>query len=492
MLGTLAAMLLVTFAAPSSAIAADDDEKKPARTYTDTEIEALQDLANRVMKLEERQQDSEKQAAAKEKQEDQKSLQERVSKLEKTSAVQTWDASKMLSFSTPDGNFTARIGGRFFFVYRNIFDGPNSGVPNKDSFLIDTARVQVEGSFYQDYYYRLEAEGKSGTNGGAMQFNEVFLGWRGLGDWLAVQAGVFKAPLSQEETTSSRFIDFAERSVLNRISIGREPQFQLYGSLLEKVVEWHAGLMNGPTFRETTKFIADNNDEKDCYLRVFLTPLRNADLPLLQKLRIGVDGSRGKRDDAASVTVAAVTSGDLGLANLLPAGPPTIFIRGTQTREHLNFSWLYGPMSLRAEYARVRYEIDGGNDGAFVQKAWYVAGTYILTGEEKPLESRIKPKNNFDPLAGGWGAWELAFRYAVIDGGDGVAAGVYPAHNNSNPLSNTRTTEYTFGINWWMAPNVAVRFNWEHLIYDADQPYGRNGALKRAQDVLYIRWQIDF
>src|SRR5436190_10753438 len=104
-----------------AAYANDGDEPKTTpRTYTQAEVEALLDLATRVSKLEDMAQDAEleklRKAAEKEKQADQESLPSRVSKLEKLVSENkpTWDSSKMLSFSTPDGNFTAKIGGRLY------------------------------------------------------------------------------------------------------------------------------------------------------------------------------------------------------------------------------------------------------------------------------------------------------------------------------------------------------------------------------------------
>src|SRR5258705_3211862 len=112
-----------------AAYADDGDEAKTTpRQYSKAEIEALQDLANRVLKLEELQQDAEleklRKAAEKEKQDDQASLPGRVGKLEKQFAENkpTYDSSKMLTFATPDGNFTAKIGGRIYFVCRHIMD----------------------------------------------------------------------------------------------------------------------------------------------------------------------------------------------------------------------------------------------------------------------------------------------------------------------------------------------------------------------------------
>jgi phosphate-selective porin OprO and OprP len=491
-----------------AAFADDDDEAKtPARTYTQAEVEALQDLANRVLKLEELQQDAEleklKAAAARQKQDEQKNLPERVSKLEKQmgSAGQTYDASKMLTFSTPDGNFTAKIGGRIYFVYRHIFDradrgngtgaGQNSGAP--DSFIIDTARFQLDGTFFRDFFYRVEGEAKSGetVNGvlstGFFRTKDVYIGWQGLGDWLTIQAGQFKCPLSQEETCSSRFIDFAERSILNRLVPGHVQGVMAKGALFDKVIEWNFGYMNGAVNRDSDRGSLDTTDEKDVFGRIFITPMKHTDVAFLRQMRFGFDFSAGERDRAT--TVGDVSTGDLGLPVVLnytvAAGN---FIEGIQSRWLGNFSWVYGPASIRAEYLRVNAQLNGAaTSSQFHQVAWYISASFILTGEEKPLENRIKPKANFSPLDGNWGAFELAARWAVVDGRNGFHAGLGTAGTE-----NLKTTEYTIGINWWWSPNVAVRIDWERLIYDEDQPLGNHGALKRYADEIYIRWQIDF
>ena len=481
----------------------DDDAKTPARTYTQAEFEALQDLANRVLKLEEAQQDAEleklKAAAAKEKQDEQKNLPERVSKLEKQmgSAGQTWDSSKMLSFATPDGNFTAKVGGRIYFVYRHIFDRQDRGTGAlsgaADTFFVDTARIQLDGSFFKDFVYRVQSEAKSGEQATALagstnpvasfRTKDVWIAWQGLGDWFSIQAGQFKDPLSQEETTSSLFIDFAERSVLNRIVPGHVQGIMARGALFDKVIEWNLGLMNGAPNRDADRGSVDTNDEKDLFGRIFFTPLRNSNAALFKNTRIGFDFSRGRRSETA---VADVSSGDLGMPTLLDYTPGAAVLDGTQSRWLGNFSWVYGPASIRAEYLRVNARLRGAAENIFHQVAWYVSASYVLTGEEKPLENRIKPKNNFSPLDGNWGAFELAARWAVIDGRNGLDAGIAPAG------AQLKVTEYTIGINWWMAPNVAVRFDWERLVYDEDRSFGNGGAAKRQEDLLYIRWQIDF
>src|SRR4030095_5448233 len=182
--------------------------------------------------------------------------------------------------------------------------------------------------------------------------------------------------------------------------------------------------------------------------------MKSTGIALLKQLRIGFDFSRGARNRGATA-IADVSSGDLGLPTLLDYTPAAgVILDGVQSRWLGNFSWVYGPDSIPAEYLRVHAQTRGAAENIFHQVAWYISASYILTGEEKPLENRIKPKNNFSPLDGQWGAFELALRWAVIDGRNGIDAGLAPVG------AQLKVTEYTFGLNWWMAPNVAVRIDW--------------------------------
>ena len=492
-----------------AAYADDDEAKTTPRTYTQAEVEALLDLATRVTKLEEMQQDAEleklRKAAEKEKQDDQASLPGRVSKLEKQLAENkpTWDASKMLYFATPDGNFTAKIGGRLYVVYRHIMDWSSNGAtPNNnatsggpsaaDSFIIDSARFQLDGTFFKDFYYRIEGEAKSGetVNGvlstGFFRTKDVYMGWQGLGDWFQLQAGQFKMTLSQEETTSSRFIDFAERSILNRLVPGHIQGIRASGGLFDRTFEWYLGITNGSSVRDGDRGSLDTNDEKDYFGRFFVTPFKTMDVGFVKSLRLGFDFSYGKRDNP-STAPGSISSGDLGLPQILTVAPVggTVF-EGRQIREDFNFSWNYGSMNIRAEYLWIKNELEAATPlaAAHHQEAWYISTAYVLTGEEKTLENRIKPFNNFSPLDGQWGAWEIAARWAVVnqDNDTGIAGSA----------NQTHTTEYTLGINWWMTPNVRLMIDWERLTYDRDIVTGFNGALKRSEDEIYVRWQIDF
>lgn len=475
---------LFALALAGAAWAADD--RRPEATSEALNEDTWRQILERVRALEERQQDGElerlKKLAAQEREKEKEELPGRVSKLEKGQVKddELHAFKKWLSFESTDGNFTAKVGGRIYVVYRHIFDRDTTdgASTQNDSFVLDTARIQLDGTFFKDFYYRAEV---SSDRGGSVAPNDVYVGWSGLKPYFTLQGGQFKVPFSQEETTSSRFIDFAERSLLNRFVPGRDVGLMVFGDVAEGIFQWCLGVFNG-----TGKNVhPDNNDEFDVAGRVFVTPLKNSDVALLKQFRLGFDFTVGDQD--GPVAFGDVHTGDIGQVTFVDYNA-NAYQDGLRIRMDFGVSWLYGPASLRGEYMIAKWElIDTAPQSDYELRAWNVQATFLLTGEEKALENRVKPKNNLNPLEGGWGAWELALRYCAVDSSDGVDAGVM------NVGANEKIRQVTAGINWWWTSNVCVRFNWEHLMFDEDIANLKHGdKADDAQDVLYVRWQIDF
>ncbi len=479
--------VVLAFGLVETALATVDDESNAPSLVVDDN--SYLNLLERIQRLEERlegaQQDDEleklKRMAAQEKAKEIEELPARVSKIEKGQAKddELHAFKKWLTFESPDKNFTAKLGGRLYAVYRHVFERDTTGgaSTSNDAFVIDTARVQLDGSFFKDFIYRVEF---SSDRGGSVSPNDVYLAWAGLKPYVTLQGGQFKVPFSQEETTSSRFIDFAERSLLNRFVPGRDIGLMVSGDVAEGFVQWHLGIFNG-----AGKNAADNNDEFDAADRVYVKPLKGSGGELIKQFRLGFDFTVGDQD--GPVAFSDINTGDIGSVTFANYNA-NAYQDGLRTRMDVGVSWLYGPASLRGEYMIAKYKlIDAAPQSDYQPRAWNVQATFLLTGEPKALENRVKPKNNLNPLEGGWGAWEIALRYASVDASDAVDAGVMADG------SNEKTRQVTAGINWWWTSNMCVRINWEHLMFDEEIANLKHGnKADDTQDIFYVRWQIDF
>ncbi len=82
-----------------------------------------------------------------------------------------------------------------------------------------------------------------------------------------------------------------------------------------------------------------------------------------------------------------------------------------------------------------------------------------------------KPKSNFDPEKGTWGALELIARYSNLDLTDGMITG-----GDVDSISG--------GLNWYLNPNARLMFNYVHSEYDE--------GIDGDSDAFQMRVQFNF
>ncbi|MFN3485373.1 MAG: OprO/OprP family phosphate-selective porin, partial [Planctomycetota bacterium] len=342
------------------------------------------------------------------------------------------------------------------------------------------ARLEMSGDFQRDYEFKVQADfptgGASPTTG---TLQDGYLGWKRYPE-CSLRIGQFKQPFSQEETTSTRFIDFVERSVVNRLVPARDIGLMIHGRLFEKTLEYEGAFYNGQG-----RAVLDGNDEKDVALRLRVTPFAGTGIVFLKNLRIGVAGTFGDLD-SSSINGLDLTTTELGI-NVLDA--TTGSLDGHRTRLGVEFSWLYGPFGVRGEWIRRSTEVDIGaaEDERIDAEGWYLAGTWLLTGEDKPLENRVVAAHPFDPGAGHWGAFELAVRIASVRVDEKVFdLGVASAATNSNEVQTL-----TGGVNWYLTRTLRISADGVVERYDDEVDFG-NGRTEDGAWGALLRFQIDF
>jgi phosphate-selective porin OprO/OprP len=95
------------------------------------------------------------------------------------------------------------------------------------------------------------------------------------------------------------------------------------------------------------------------------------------------------------------------------------------------------------------------------------------------------PSDPFSIKSSGWGAWEIAGRYSVIDLNDrlGLADGV----------AGGKQTVYTAGLNWYANRNVRFMFNYLHGVIDRSSSVTVvNNNLGAKFDAVAMRTQVAF
>ncbi len=114
----------------------------------------------------------------------------------------------------------------------------------------------------------------------------------------------------------------------------------------------------------------------------------------------------------------------------------------------------YGPFHGQAEYMMAQVNGQGYTSADLLQ-GFYAQGGWFLTGETRPYDekkgvwNRLIPNANF--LQGdGWGAWEVAARYDMMD-------------MNTKNINGGAIDIGTFGINWYLTPRIRLMTDWVHV-----------------------------
>jgi phosphate-selective porin len=156
-------------------------------------------------------------------------------------------------------------------------------------FLIRRARLNLDGRFYRWIGFRIEAEFTEGVG-----LKDAYLDLAFLPE-ARLRLGQFKVPFSLEELTSSLFIDFVERSIINTLAPMRDRGIMLYGDLMQGAISYYLGGFNG-----TGEDTSDNNGDKDLAFRLAFAPFRSSDSFWLKGLQFAGDVTWGNEDSSTS------------------------------------------------------------------------------------------------------------------------------------------------------------------------------------------------
>ena len=347
-----------------------------------------------------------------------------------------------------DGNFRLSPVGRIQLDFRAYEPGGRNlpaagsaiGTDETNKFLVRRGRIGLAGTFYKYFDFFVEADFGQGAAGGdiSTSLTDAYLD---IHYWpeLRLRAGQFKVPFSYEELFSDNNIDFIERSVADNLVPSRDVGAMLYGSLFGGVVSYSTGIFNGAGQSK-----GETNDSKDLAGRLVLAPFKQSDNTWLKNLQIAGDVAWGDEDSGQSLQ--GKTDGQFVFFN-------RVTTRGDRLRYSGEAAYYYGPFALYGEYIQTEEERKGlGAKGTDLPdlngRGWYVTATYLLTGETKVPGQPVVPTKWASPVGPerGWGAWELAARFAKLD-------------FRAADIAGNRVNALTMGVNWYLTPNVKWLFN---------------------------------
>ncbi|SPJ14309.1 putative Phosphate-selective porin O and P [Syntrophobacter sp. SbD2] len=323
------------------------------------------------------------------------------------------------------------------------------------------------------------------TTGYTASFQDVWMGVKDIPFFGRIRAGQMYEPIGLEQQTVDNFNTFMEKALpQNALIPSRNLGLLTQNTACNDRLGWQAGYFfaqqtgtpyNGVATDATGDLFSPHVEATDVAVRLYALPWYENNGEHL--LHVGIGYQHRFRSDSQSPS----NPGWLDFSSypeaymFNPLVDTGYFLATGADVIDPEIALVCGPFSVQGEYTWMSVNDvslpaastsptsptwTSLNRGASFS-GWYAQASYFLTGEHRPyyLEAssrnyqatfgRIIPNANFNPRAGGIGAWEVAFRVSNLDLNDPAAR-----------FTGGDETDYTAGLNWYLNPNVMIKMNY--------------------------------
>lgn len=330
-----------------------------------------------------------------------------------------------LRLAASDGSFSTRLGGRIQ-ADGAFYDEDVAALGNGTK--IRRGRVFVSGKILRDWGYKLQMDFAGSGN----HIRDGYIDYRGFSAG-TLRVGNFKQPFSLDNMTSSKYVSFIERSLLQEAFV---PGRRIGAALLSGGANWSTAVGAFGDTVEGNEAPGEADSGFSLAGRATHAPVHGAAALLhlglslhYRQLPDGLDARYRTRPETNIAGVRLVDSGALSDVD-------------ARSSAALELAAAHGPLHLQGEYMVARTDADNGAaepsfSGHYLQAGWF------LTGESRAAAysgsggkfGAIKPRAD-------GGAWELTARFSGIDlSDDGVTGG--------------EQQSVTAGLSWY--PNAYLR-----------------------------------
>ncbi len=359
----------------------------------------------------------------------------------KVSAIQVGWSGEHFFLKSSDGSFLIQPYG-YVQADQRSYRGTNPPVNN---FVLRRARFGFQGKLGKHYDFALLADFAGSGN---LTPRDFYLN-ANYHPAVQFQFGQFKEPFAQEEMAGAAYLDFVERSLASLLypspTSFRSPGAMIHGDLIGGAVQYWLGAFNGKG-----NLTNNTTSTPEGVFRLRFYPFKNSSNAWLKGMAFGGAGTKGR-------SFRGAVPAERSLAAAIPTATFTFFntdaINGGVVRANGEFTWIKGPMAVRAEYNQTNQNRTGLGTGntnlpGVVGKGYYLTTTYLLTREDRPENGQPTPRHAFLEKDGhGMGAWELKFRYSNLQLEDGPMG---------TTAQRNRVDQFSSGINWY--PTKFVRY----------------------------------
>jgi phosphate-selective porin OprO/OprP len=364
---------------------------------------------------------------------------------------------------TPNGDNRLQIG---FVVQADGRFSTDDPPPITNTFVLRKVRPTFTGRVAKFIDFKVMPE----MAGGSVLLLDGYFDIR-FSPKLRLRSGKDKTPVGYELLISDAYLIFPERSLVSLLVPNRDVGFQAQGDLAGGKLVYSAGVFNGnPPDGANTIADIDTNNGKDLAGRVVIQPFKSATTTThaLSNFGFHLGGSAGRQ-------AGALASFRTSAGQTLFSFPATTIADGRRNRVSPAMFLYFKSFGAFAEYARTTQEIVAdGVPLTVTNQAWGAAASYVLTGEATS-ERGVRPRAPFDPVAGTWGALQVAARYAKLTLDDELLApGVATA--NASRIAQ----QVSLAVNWFLNNYVKIYATYERSAFSG-QRANENLILFRTQ-----------
>lgn len=326
------------------------------------------------------------------------------------------------------------------------------------------ARAGVEGELFRRIQFSIEREFSENLTNDPLrkstksQWKDVYVD-ANLTDAIQVRAGKFKVPFGLDQNSGESNLDFVYRSLGgNYLSPGRDIGGMVHGRLFKRGLNYWVGGFehdgeNSRSFKSSgAQTVVVGRGDQTYAARVTATVFRKTGIALLEEAEVGGSWATSQLSDEGFLPHGLRARTVMSQYTFFDR----MFVKGHRRRYGAEIDVAHGRVGARAEYMLVADSRDqqglGDENLSDVRgKAWYVLGSWVLTGENKtrPVEPRRGGIGR-----GGYGAFELTARFDALRF-DSVA-GQDPPFRNSRAetvypnADKVFTGGFTYYANRWV------------------------------------------
>jgi phosphate-selective porin OprO/OprP len=388
--------------------------------------------------------------------------------------------------------------------HQDFFQGLSG---NQGETAVDFRRLRLgtEGILYDQYEFAVELDFMNSFNTNAANNNfqtnadlknafdrqyfgvpaptDVYVGMFNVPVVGNMRVGNIKPANGLEHSNSSRFLDFMERSLnqdafVGRFNNGFQPGVRFYDWNDEETATYQSTVtMN------TYNVFAYDAGGIDVANRLTWAPIYDKESHGRYLVHLGCSVTERRPTDGQDRIRARPSTRNGISQSWVNVADTTIFFTDNELLVIPEFSVVYGPWHFQTEYfaqwnSNIRYVTGPGpaaspvNQGTGYFNGWYAQVSYFLTGEHREYESRngcfgrVVPYENFYlvrrkgcPPIRTLGAWQVLYRYELLDLNDPALAGVNTTAGAVQGVGGGTCVGHTIGLNHFLNPNMKLQYN---------------------------------